>query len=220
MTETETAAASEDQPQADIAEAEATETEKPAKRKWWQRKKPAAAAGAATAAVVATDAAADATTEAATEATETVAEAAATPVLVDPEVAAPVEKPAKRKWWQKKKADEITETPLDPIAGAAAAIEASEPTPAASAAATTTTSRSSLSKPFVQVGTFGVEANANSAAAKIRRNGLPAEVRELKSDGKSVWRVVVGPASTRSERNAIQSDVKDLGFSDAFTVKN
>ena len=94
------------------------------------------------------------------------------------------------------------------------------PNPLRSPAAATATTASSLSKPYVQVGTFGVESNANSAANKIRRNGLPAEVRELKSDGKSVWRVVVGPAATRSERNAIQSDVKDLGFSDAFTVKN
>ena len=85
----------------------------------------------------------------------------------------------------------------------------------------TTATASSLTKPFVQVGTFGVEANANSAANKIRtERNLNAEVRELTSDDKSVWRVLVGPAATRSERNAIQRDVKDLGFTDAFTVKN
>ncbi|WP_170422490.1 SPOR domain-containing protein [Ruegeria arenilitoris] len=221
---TETAAAT-DAPAADATEAETAETEQPEKRKWWQKKKPAAAAtGAATAAAVAadaaTDTAAETATEAATEAAEVATEAA--PTLVDPEVTPPAEQPAKRKWWQKKKPDEITETPLDPIAGAAAAIEASEPTVATAAATTTaaTATASSLSKPFVQVGTFGVEENANSAANKIRRNGLNAEVRELTSDGKSVWRVLVGPAATRSERNAIQRDVKDLGFSDAFTVKN
>ncbi|MBO9446411.1 SPOR domain-containing protein [Ruegeria sp. R14_0] len=223
----ETAAATDapaaDAPAADTAEAETAESEKPAKRKWWQRKKPAAAAaGTATAAAVAADAATDTAVDSATEATIEVTEAAteSTPSLVDPEVTAPAEQPAKRKWWQRKKQNEITETPLDPIEGAAAAIEASEPTVATAAAATTTATASSLSKPFVQVGTFGVEENANSAANKIRRNGLNAEVRELTSDGKSVWRVLVGPAATRSERNAIQRDVKDLGFSDAFTVKN
>ncbi len=267
--ETQTAAA--DEPKTDIAESEAAEAEQPAKLKWWQRKKPAAAAGAATAvaadaatdtatdtaaetaaeavetvtetevpakpkwwqrkkpatAAVAADAVTDTATDTATEVVETTAEATSSASLVDPEVTPPTEQPAKRKWWQKKKPDEITETPLDPIAGAAAAIDAAEPTPAgtpsaatADASAATAASVSSLSKPFVQVGTFGVETNANSAANKIRRNGMPAEVRELTSDGKTVWRVLVGPATSRSERNAMQRDVKDLGFNDAFTVKN
>ena len=69
-------------------------------------------------------------------------------------------------------------------------------------------------------GTFGVEANADSAAAKIRRNGMAADVRELKTEDNTVWRVLVGPAATRAERKAIQNDVKDLGFTDAFTVSN
>ncbi|WP_171239783.1 SPOR domain-containing protein [Ruegeria sp. HKCCA5491] len=194
--------------------------EKPAKRKWWQKKETAAvAAGAAGAAAVAADAATDTATEAAEETIEAAAEAAPTATLSDPEVTPPSDQPAKRKWWQKKPADEITETPLDPIAGAAAAIDASEPTPA-SAASQPEQSSGPLSKPYVQVGTFGVEANAKSAADKIRRNGLPAEVRELATDDDSVWRVLVGPASTRGERTALQSDVKDLGFSDAFLVKN
>ncbi len=208
---------------ADAAEA-AVETEKPAKRKWWQRKKPAAAAaGAAGVAAVAsdtteaaTDTAAEVTEEAVEAAAETAVEAAPSPALTDAPVAAPAEKPAKRKWWQRKDPNEITETTLDPIEGAAAAIEASEATPAAAAAPVS----SALSKPFVQVGTFGVEANADSAAAKIRRNGMAADVRELKTEDNTVWRVLVGPAATRAERKAIQNDVKDLGFTDAFTVSN
>lgn len=189
------------------AEETTAEADKPEKRKWWQKKKPAAAAGATGAAVAATDETAEAATEVAS------ATAAASPSLTDAPVAAPVEQPAKRKWWQKKPRDEITETPLDPIAGAAAAIDAAEPTPAAA-------STSTLSKPFVQIGTFGVEANANSAAEKIRRNGMSAQVRALETEDKTVWRVLVGPAATRADRRAIQNDVKDLGFTDAFTVSN
>jgi len=203
--------------QDDATDTAAAEAEKPAKRKWWQKKEPVVVAGAAAAAA---DTAADATEEAAEAVIETAAPAAADPVLADPQVTPPTEKPAKRKWWQKKSSDEITETPLDPIAGAAAAIEAVEPTSAGAAAAAQTAAVSSISKPFVQVGTFTVEANAQSAAEKIKRNGLPAKVHELKTDDKTVWRVLVGPAATRAERNAMQSDVKDLGFSDAFTVKN
>ncbi|WP_120635868.1 SPOR domain-containing protein [Ruegeria sp. EL01] len=181
--------------------------EEPAKRKWWQKKEPAAAATGAGAAVAATDEAAEAATEAATS-----------PGLSDAPVAAPTEKPAKRKWWQKKQPNEITETPLDPIEGAAAAIDAADPTPAAATAAAATTSP--LTKPYVQIGTFGVEANANTAADKVRKGGLSAEVRELKTEDKTVWRVLVGPAATRTERKAIQSNVKSLGFNDAFTVSN
>ncbi|SLN17917.1 SPOR domain-containing protein [Ruegeria meonggei] len=191
-------------------------TEKPAKRKWWQKKETAAATGAAVAADAATDSAAEATEEVA----ETAVQAAPAATLSDPEVTPPTEKPAKRKWWQKKPANEITETTLDPIEGAAAAIDAAEPTAVEAATATQAAAPRSISKPYVQVGTFNVEANAKSAAEKIKRNGLNADVRELESDGKTVWRVLVGPAATRSERNAIQGDVKDLGFTDAFTVKN
>lgn len=201
------------------ADGEAAVEDKP-KRKWWQKKETAAVAGAAAAAGAATadaaDTAVDTATETAADTAEVAAAAAAAPSLTDPEVTPPADAAPKRKWWQKKEVDEITETPLDPIEGAAAAIEASDPTPVAAEAPAS----GPLSKPYVQVGTFGVEANAKSAADKIRRNGLSAEVRELKTDDKIVWRVVVGPASTRAERNAIHRDVKDLGFSDAFTVKN
>ncbi len=191
---------------------ETAEVEKPAKRKWWQ-KKPAEesvdAADVAVAGAAAGAAVAMAPEESAVEETQTAA-------LTDPEVTAPVEKPAKRKWWQKKKPDEITTTTLDPIAGAEAAIEAADPTPVAAATAATT---SPLAKPFVQVGTFSVQENADSAAQKVKRNGLSAQVAELKTDENSVWRVLVGPAKTRAERRALLSDVKDLGFTDAFIAK-
>nr|WP_253284961.1 SPOR domain-containing protein [Ruegeria sp. HKCCD6119] len=134
--------------------------------------------------------------------------------MSDAPVTPPAEKPAKRKWWQKKDPAAITETPLDPVEGAAAAIDASDATPVAAAATSTT----SLSKPYVQIGTFSVEANAKSAAQKARRNGMPTVVRELKTANSTVWRVLVGPAATRAERKAFQKDVKDLGFKDAFTV--
>ncbi|KIC43393.1 sporulation protein [Ruegeria sp. ANG-R] len=191
----------------ELAAAEPQAPEKPAKRKWWQKKPSDEASAAAAGAAAATAA------EAASSDPQTAA-------LSDPELTPPAEKPAKRKWWQKKNPDEITETPLDPIAGAAAAIEASEPTAAAAPAATSAAATGSLSKPYVQAGTFSVEANAKSAAGKIRRNGMPAEVFELKSEDKSVWRVLVGPVTTRAERRALLNDVKDLGFTDAFTAKN
>ncbi|SDW21287.1 Cell division protein FtsN [Ruegeria halocynthiae] len=182
--------------------------EKPEKRKWWQKKPADETSAAATGAAAAT---------------VTAAEIDATPPepqttnLSVPKVTPPAEKPAKRKWWQKKNPNEITETQLDPIAGAAAAIEASEPT---APIATSAAAAGGLSKPYVQAGTFSVEANAKSAAEKLRRNGMTANVFELNSGDKSVWRVLVGPVATRTERRALLNDVKDLGFTDAFTSKN
>lgn len=194
------------------AAAEIAEPETPAKRKWWQKKQPEEVSVEA----VETTAAplAETGTEAALAGSQTAA-------LADPEIAAPAEKPAKRKWWQKKDPNAITETQLDPIAGAAEAIEASEPTTTAAAvAAASPEPTGGLAKPYVQAGTFSVEANAKSAADKIRRNGMTAEVMELAGDDSTIWRVLVGPATTRAERRALMSDVKDLGFTDAFTARN
>ncbi|WP_170569121.1 SPOR domain-containing protein [Ruegeria atlantica] len=210
----------ETKPQENAVDTASAEEDKPNKRKWWQKKETVAAAGiAGAAAATASETTAEAATAAPEEVVETAAETPATAALSDPEVTPPEDKPEKRKWWQKKDPDEITETPLDPIEGAAAAIEASEPTPVSANTAAETAAKS-LTKPFVQVGTFNVEANAKSAASKIERNGMPARVRELKTGDKTVWRVLVGPAANRAERNAMQADVKDLGFTDAFTVKN
>ncbi|WP_082688809.1 SPOR domain-containing protein [Ruegeria marisrubri] len=129
----------------------------------------------------------------------------------------------KRKWWQKKPKDgEITETRLDPIAGAAAAIDAAE-TPSKSKAAAASSKPPegrSITKPFVQIGTFKVEENAKVAAEKVRRGGLSAEVRSVSKNDKTVWRVVVGPAENRAERNEILAQVESLGFTDAYIVKD
>ena len=125
---------------------------------------------------------------------------------------------------------EIAATPLesDPIAGAAAAIAAAEavtpapvatpapapvPTPAAAPA-------SSLAKPFIQIGIFSVEENANNTATSLRQDGMSATVLAQNSQGKPFWRVIVGPAPTAADRAAILDKVKALGFTDAYFVSN
>lgn len=124
--------------------------------------------------------------------------------------------------------DEISATELDPIAGAAAAIDAAEPEQAAAAPAAATAavaapsakpSGSSLDKPYIQIGIFSVEANANNAANQMRSAGMVPTVFEEASSGKTFWRVVVGPASTKSERSALLKKVQETGFSDAYVVR-
>jgi cell division septation protein DedD len=120
--------------------------------------------------------------------------------------------------------DVIEATSLDPIANASAAIDAAEatapaatPTPAATPAPVQS---SSLDKPYIQVGIFSVEANANNTANQMRGAGIVPTVIPGSSQGRTFFRVVVGPASSRSERSALLESVKAQGFSDAYFVSN
>jgi cell division septation protein DedD len=123
---------------------------------------------------------------------------------------------------------EISAEPLDdPIASAAAAIDAAEatasaaPAPAATAAAPAApAAASALSRPYVQIGIFSVEANANGTAAGLREEGVVPTVKRQESQGKVFWRVIVGPAASEQERESILAKVKGLGFTDAYFVAN
>ena len=118
---------------------------------------------------------------------------------------------------------EIEETPLDPVATAAAAIDAAAATPAATPKPTPAPRAprgSSLEKPFIQIGIFSVEANANRTAQQMRAAGLIPTVKKGESNGKPFWRVLVGPATNASERNTLLATIKEQGFSDAYAVTN
>ncbi|MFY0682741.1 MAG: SPOR domain-containing protein [Thalassovita sp.] len=125
----------------------------------------------------------------------------------------------------------IEATPLDPIQSASAAIDKAEaatstaatPTPAApkpAAAPASVSSSSPLAKPFLQIGIFSVEANANKAAKQMNSAGMTTVVKEQSLKGKTYWRVLVGPAQTSSDRSALLSKIKTNGFTDAYAVKN
>ncbi len=121
---------------------------------------------------------------------------------------------------------EIQESSLEPVAGASAAIDAAEPaTPAPVAAAPAAKpapkpKASSLDKPYIQIGIFSVEANAERTADQMRNAGMVPTVREETINGKTFWRVVVGPAQSTSERASLLRKVQGIGFSDAYAVKN
>ena len=115
---------------------------------------------------------------------------------------------------------EISQTALDPIAGAAAAIDASTPAAPTAPAPKPAPKASSLEKPYIQIGIFSVEANANGTAGQMRNAGMIPSVLAQSSNGKPFWRVVVGPAQSKSERSALLKKVKAAGFSDAYAVTN
>lgn len=121
----------------------------------------------------------------------------------------------------------IEQTSLDPIASAAAAIEAADgkptaapkPTPAPKPVAAPKPS-SGLSKPYIQLGIFSVKSNATKTGENMRKAGMVPLVKEQTSSGKTFWRVLVGPAGSKSERATLLKKIKGLGFADAYFVTN
>ncbi|KIN71883.1 Sporulation related [Sulfitobacter guttiformis KCTC 32187] len=121
----------------------------------------------------------------------------------------------------------ITSAPLDPVnTTASSAINGAAPTPVPAATPAPApkpaqpTQSSSLAKPFIQIGIFSMEANANRAAKQMSGAGLMPSVKPSEINGKTFWRVVVGPAATSSELSKILSTIKSEGFTDAYAVSS
>ena len=81
-------------------------------------------------------------------------------------------------------------------------------------------SNAKLTKPFIQVGIFGVENNAVKTGNQMSKLGLQTNTFEFKINGKTYWRVVAGPAKTFENRNNMLNTVKSAGFTDAYFVSN
>lgn len=139
--------------------------------------------------------------------------------------------------------EDIEATPLDgddPVAAAEAAIAAAgeksrqaaaiepaqpaappaAPKPAPAPVLAPAPAASNLEKPYIQIGIFSVEENAENTAASLRGAGVIPTVREQESSGKKFWRVLVGPATTEGDRREVLAKVRGLGFEDAYYVTN
>jgi rare lipoprotein A len=119
------------------------------------------------------------------------------------------------------------EAPLDPVAVATSALDKpQQPAPVSSIAQPAPSAApqpaapqaSNLKKPYIQVGIFSVQANANRTADKMRSAGLAVSVLQEAASGKTFWRVIIGPAMTSSERAVLLQTAKQQGFSDAYPV--
>ncbi|MCB2110191.1 MAG: SPOR domain-containing protein [Defluviimonas sp.] len=107
----------------------------------------------------------------------------------------------------------IEQTSLDQVQSTAAAgIAAAEAGKAPAAPAT------ALKRPYVQIGIFSVEANAKRAAGQMEAKGLRASVVADESQGKSFWRVIVGPAENGDALAALQAQIRNAGYPDAYPV--
>ena len=127
---------------------------------------------------------------------------------------------------------DVETAPLDPVAATAAAAiaeaeaedtkedakeEVAQPDPAPERSAPA----GQLKNPFVQVGLFGVEANANAASANLRQAGVVPTVKQItNSEGKTLWRVLIGPVTSSDDQAEILALVKKLGYRDAFLSPN
>ena len=110
--------------------------------------------------------------------------------------------------------NQVIEESLDPIQQTAEAAIAAADTP------TSKPKPSSLGKPYLQIGIFGVEANARGAVSSMSAKGLSASMSKLTLNDKPFWRVIVGPAATTAEMAAMRKTVTAAGFADAYAVKN
>ncbi|MGL4279318.1 MAG: SPOR domain-containing protein, partial [Albidovulum sp.] len=121
----------------------------------------------------------------------------------------------------------IDEAPLDPVVGAATAGIAAAEAKAADAPATAAApapapapapASANLKRPYVQIGIFSTEANAKRAVEQMQKAGLSARSVPDQSNGKTYWRVIVGPASSEADRTAMAGKVKGIGYPDAYPV--
>jgi hypothetical protein len=75
------------------------------------------------------------------------------------------------------------------------------------------------SREYIQIGTYGGEAAAKSAADRFDAAGLPAEVKPRGEGSSKVYRVVLGPVATVDQQSAALRKAREFGFSDAFPVE-
>jgi cell division septation protein DedD len=149
--------------------------------------------------------------------------AAATPAADGIGAAVPAVEPKKKGLaglFQRKKKP-VTDAPLDAVSNAPDVPRiAPPPTPVAAVPAPKAPApkASKVAKPFVQIGIFSVEANANRAVATLKRAGVVASVRKSSASGKVYWRVLAGPAPSTGDRDALLGKVKAQGFPDAYLV--
>ncbi len=127
------------------------------------------------------------------------------------------------------KSEAIAATPITPVADiaatAGAALAKTEATPVAKPSAkpaapkaAATPAAGSLSKPYIQLGIFSVEANATRAQASLQKAGIGAKMIKEDWQGKTFWRVLGGPAATQADRDALHTKIKGMGFPDSYAV--
>lgn len=188
----------------------------------FRRREPEPAAPAIAQSTLAPVAGLAAETATATAATTAATTASATQTMTELTSAEPPRERRRLRDLFRREEPDQPDTTLIPLPGAAPAAAAPAPAtpvaaaPAAPAAPAQPASR--IDRPFVQIGIFSVESNAENARAMMQRAGLSAEIRRGRAGENQFWRVVVGPAGSVQDRARILEQVRGLGFADAYAV--
>ena len=117
-----------------------------------------------------------------------------------------------------KAAAQASKAKTKPKAGAKAATAAAPKAAAVEAPKPASGAAVPAQRPYIQIGIFTVEANAKKAVAQLTKAGISAAVKPDQSQGKTFWRVIVGPVATVAERDALAAKVKALGYPDSYPV--
>ncbi len=91
---------------------------------------------------------------------------------------------------------------------------------AVSSASDDATSSSATSAWVVQVGSFGSQANATKLRDQLRGGGLSAFVETVTVQGKSAYRVRVGPETSKKRAQAAQQKVKEQFGVNGFVTRH
>ncbi|CUH54163.1 SPOR domain-containing protein [Shimia marina] len=103
-----------------------------------------------------------------------------------------------------------------PVARAATSDDVIAPTAVATKSEPVTKSLRLAGTPYVQVGTFGDAAQAQAAAKKIRRMGLPVRIGKYSQNGATQRIVLAGPFAAEDNASAALSKARGAGFGGAF----
>ena len=80
--------------------------------------------------------------------------------------------------------------------------------------------REDLTRPYIQVGVYSAEANAETAATDMRAGGVIPTVLDQSNEDRALWRVIVGPVRNSADRAALLETIQGLGYEDAYFVTN
>jgi cell division septation protein DedD len=71
---------------------------------------------------------------------------------------------------------------------------------------------------YVQVATLQSKSRADAVVAKLITAGLDAEIRERQAGGKTLYRIIVGPAETPEALEIMMGVVNELGYKDVIVL--
>ncbi|MBB5516460.1 cell division septation protein DedD [Rubricella aquisinus] len=89
-------------------------------------------------------------------------------------------------------------------------------TATATATATASEDTTPVRRQYVQVGTFGVRSNAETLAETLRNQGYSVRLSTVDGATRPLTRVLIGPATTRGERNVILERLRADGITDTL----